>query len=645
MFYGNLSSLEYLQLHGNNFLDNEERLEDENLNDSLYSFTKLINLNWLDISQNSGIRYIKYLMSLTKLRYLYMDGCSNLLNNDIISMKEFINNLIEKTYDSKYSLKLLDNVNQISLSCYNQIIDFADFKAIGECTKLTHLNLRNTKVKKSLQDKIEDNENTVETLMANVFRKLTNLAELSIRNFTIDFGSGEKKIESLDFLSNNSKIVVLDLQDTDVIAKGNNTDLDNDKKIISKKNTDILNSLEKIDCLVVNSEKFDFSNLQILLNRISGEPYSFPNDIDFWGSSNKIRGVVILNWLSFKTLEKCESLKKFISYSYFPTKLTAPSGDFLDLSGCDLLEEVNVYGWHNFKIKFPNCIKVIDSLVTTFSFDFEEPKTGESIYLDRIIVDEVSGQICEQRLKEIVSHDVKVKYLKFWSVNTNYSFVRSFLKNNRCDWLEGLWYNVYERIGAVEEAQLFYDDLYLLADSSIETFETQFCNKKDLNFLKDFTKLKKLSVLDSKIIDINAIVPNYDEERCISGFPELEELKITNSITDITAIGKLMKLKKLDVSGNKINNGIEVLSNLRKLEYINLSNCSSLAQISKYVNLSNSTGSDFFVDIFKDLHTNGVLKELYLKGTGIENIKDRLESGSLEWGVNSDGESALQCDS
>ena len=62
-------------------------------------------------------------------------------------------------------------------------------------------------------------------------------------------------------------------------------------------------------------------------------------------------------------------------------------------------------------------------------------------------------------------------------------------------------------------------------------------------------------------------------------------------------------------------------------------------KIGKYVDLINSNGTDEFVNIFKNLHETGALKELYLKGTGIKNIYNKLNVGPA-WESNK-----LQCDS
>ena len=56
----NMSKLEYLRLADNTFADADEKQNTES--DSLYSLQNLKNLYWLDISANSGIKYISYLI-------------------------------------------------------------------------------------------------------------------------------------------------------------------------------------------------------------------------------------------------------------------------------------------------------------------------------------------------------------------------------------------------------------------------------------------------------------------------------------------------------------------------------------------------------------------------------------------------------
>ena len=50
-----------------------------------------------------------------------------------------------------------------------------------------------------------------------------------------------------------------------------------------------------------------------------------------------------------------------------------------------------------------------------------------------------------------------------------------------------------------------------------------------------------------------------------------------------------------------------------------------------YVNLADKSGTETFINIFKTLHESGKLKELKLTGTGIKNIKAKLQSSGVNW--------------
>lgn len=282
-----LTNIEYLRLADNKLVDDEEKQNNES--DSLYVLRNLKKLYWLDISKNSNIKYISYLSGLEKLRYLYMDGCEDLSNEDVMSMKDFINGMIDKTFDSKYTKKLLDVLNQTKIDYSNQTIDFEDFKVVGQCTKLEYLDLTNTKVVKSQSDNLSENENTVENIMKNVFKNLTCLNSLSINNLTINFnnGSGEEKISKLNFLqlTDNSetgkglskKLTALDIRNTNITAKG---EISTDGGV-SKENTNLLNSLAQLCAIAINTNKFDFSKLQTMINRFDGEKYVSPRILGF----------------------------------------------------------------------------------------------------------------------------------------------------------------------------------------------------------------------------------------------------------------------------------------------------------------------------------------------------------------------------
>lgn len=242
--------------------------------------------------------------------------------------------------------------------------------------------------------------------------------------------------------------------------------------------------------------------------------------------------------------------------------------------------------WYNFTVKFPNSIKNIEGIGMAFGLDFEENDNGDPVLIDEIVIDENTGKEVETKVNQIKRYNLKVGRLNFNATGSNYSFVSSLLKNDKCDWVNAVYYTRASWNPDLLDSQEFFKDLSILVDSdykkancSITEFSFGYCSEKNLDFLKDFTDLKKLTInRNSKIVDLSALEPKYENDRCVSGFPKLEELTIQNLVTDITKVGTLTSLKKIDFSGNKINKGIEALSELTNLEYINLSNCNSLTQ-------------------------------------------------------------------
>ena len=582
-----LTNIEYLRLANNSF--NDEATKQNDNRDSLYVLQKLTKLFWLDIATNSGIKYISYLSELTQLKYLYMDGCGNLFDEDVIGMNSFINGMTDKTFDPKYSGKLVDTKNQTYLSYYNQQIDISEFKLIGQCKKLTQLNLRNTKVVKKSSETLGENENTVEKLMNNVFQNLTLLKHLTINGLTIDIDGTNKKISDLSFLP--STIVILDVRNTDVIAKGDTSEdsvpLDSLTNQLSIKNSEKLNSLQKIDSFIINTDKFDFSRLQTMVNRLGQTKSSTDFDKDFLGSTSTNYGLACYNWDSFETLEKCDEITNI--YCEFHIGWISIGGDrVLDLSNCNKLTFMWCYPWNGLTVKFPNCMKKIYERACNFEFDFELPEPGKKIELDIVQLDEVNSSRISTQLNVLKKHNVNIDTLELTAILPGgNSFVNNFLTDGTCNWIRKIYYFTAGWYTNSWDWKVFYSDLNLLKDSMIEEIVCASCPETSLDFIKELKSLKKLTITNSKIVDISALTPVYgDDGTYVSGLPNLEEFTINNSITNIASVGSLTKLKRLDVSGNQINNGIEALAGLEKLEYINLTNCNALAQNRKICQFS-----------------------------------------------------------
>ena len=638
---GNMKSLEYLQLYNNKFNDTENRSESDKTNDALYVLRYLSNLYWLDISGNEGIGYVSHLSGLTNLKYIYMDRCPNL--KDVVEIKDLIKQLKDRTVDSEYTKDIIDPETYTSLSYYDQTINIEDFKTIGECTKLTHLNLRKTRVVKGRGEILEGED--VEDLMEGVFSRLTSLRELSINGLTLDLGDDKnaQKISNLNFLKLEdgrdgdkglkNTLVILDIRNTNVNVNDDNG------------NAEILNKLEKLDCFAVNNDDFDFSKVQNMLNRFTGTRYKNMG-VNFFNSTSWSTGIVCQSWRALQTLEKCSNLKTIVSETHDGAVTPGSDDKVLDLSGCDQLEKMDVYPWKNFTVKFPDNIKNILSVASAFNFDFEESSNG--ITIDEITIDENETENIISRIRELEAHNIKVKSLVLENVSDNRSgIVDALLEGDGCNWIEHLGYDRENWAKDLWDTQIFYRELNKLKDSSIKSLEFKNCSEVNLEFIKELTKLEKISMQSSKIVGISDLEPKYENGNLVSGFPELKELSLpSNSVTNISVLENLKNLTFINLSSNKINAGIESLSKLTELQYLNLKN-NDLSNVSKYVDLSNRNGKEDFINIFLGLHTEHHLNELYLTGTGVQNIFKKLNVHP-EWGkkgLNSSRNPALQCDS
>ena len=243
----------------------------------------------------------------------------------------------------------------------------------------------------------------------------------------------------------------------------------------------------------------------------------------------------------------------------------------LDLSMCSSLVSFRLLRCYNFTVKFPVGINEIYDYGNALNYTFDVPKDGRECTIDTFTIDQVGDSFVIKSINNIKNSGIKINNFRLHQINSGNSLASYMLKNGVCDWVTTFHYCVAGWAAGVWEKNEFYEDMNQLSNGSIENLEFEYCPEKDLKFIKDFT--------NSKLVDISLLKPVYDEtEKCISGFPNLEELTITNSITDVTSIGELKNLKRLNVSENKINKGIEALSGLTNLEYINLTNCSSLSQ-------------------------------------------------------------------
>ena len=152
----------------------------------------------------------------------------------------------------------------------------------------------------------------------------------------------------------------------------------------------------------------------------------------------------------------------------------------------------------------------------------------------------------------------------------------------------------------------------------VENLDLLATNVCDLSGLRG-CKIKELNLSRSTISDVS-ILSTFTELKCLS-------LWGCENITDISMLGHIEKLEKLDVSYTKITNIMGLRGS--KIKILSLSDCKNLGDISilstlselKYLNLANTNVSD--------LSMVRHVEELILDHTPISDISD-LEGSKIK---------------
>ena len=612
----NLTNLEYLEISRNKLLDSSTRTEEEKINDSLYFLSGCSKLKLLNLSYNTDIVWINYIKDLP-ITNLYMYGLTNISTTDIINLKNKINSMGTKTFDKKYSLLLLDNTNTRVLDISGQTLTVSEFLNIGTCVNLSQLLMMNTKIVKDSSETLAADENTVEKLMIKVFTNLKKINYLDLAGFTINLGdgAGAQKIKNLNFINSSLKSYLnwIDLRNTDVIALGDNASLGASDKAISISNANLLNTITSLRTFIVDSDKYDFYYMQDLVNRMSGANYRLEK---YYNAG----GLTCFNNTSLKTLEKCDKITKIETYEYYSG---INVNNTLDLSKCDSLTYLSLFGWLG-TVKCPSSIKNISTLLPSTHFTFEDD--GTDIILDYFRIDECGYEMWSSIVNELANSGVFVKDLYLDSIWGEGSLDCFFDKNGKCEWLDKLGYDYANWMEPYNYSR-FYNEFNKLIGSSITKIYFAYSPVLNLDFLDGFEEqLTSISITSSKLQNINKI----------KNFTNLTYLHLGyNYITNVSSLETLTGLKKLYLNNNSIGFGLEALENLHEVEFIHLSG--NNLYTNNYANIANGEAKESFINIFKNLHVNHNLKELYLKGINLTNVKDRLNV-SPEW-------KKLECDS
>ena len=312
----NINTLIYLHANNNNLGSNEGDLANSET-DALAKIINLKNLQLLYLS-NNPIKWVSYIKECTNIKWLYLDGCSNMEYEAVSELRNIINNCGENyKISSDYSLALLDE-NTTILDLSNQELEIDLFETLKNRNKITHLNLANI-IFLDNGSKITDT-NTITQKINEVLSTMTNMKYLRLWNIS--------HLNNIDFVSNMSNLVELDLRGTAVT------------------NLEKLNSLTKLGTLGIDNENINITTIQQTISRLGGTGYWF----------RATRGLFCPNWNLISQLSNCTEITK-LELCWHDNSYSNEST--LDLSNCVKMKTYNTILF-NVNIKLPNSIETAD---------------------------------------------------------------------------------------------------------------------------------------------------------------------------------------------------------------------------------------------------------------------------------------------
>ena len=214
----NCSSLKELYIYKLENLGINDNLDYSNENNSLFElqFCKaLVKIDCLQATNNK-CKLLSYIMSCEKISYIRFSTDSFDMD-DIVGMKDFLNNLTTCNLNAKYSLALLsDDATVLNLN--GREVDVDEFKALKNHPGIKEAWLHGIKL---MKDNVELGDTEFTTVFTEIVGSWSNLEKLDCCN---------TRILNLDFIRNENKtntpnLIVLNILGTSI------TDLSNIKYV------------------------------------------------------------------------------------------------------------------------------------------------------------------------------------------------------------------------------------------------------------------------------------------------------------------------------------------------------------------------------------------------------------------------------
>ena len=485
--------------------------------------SKLSELSILRVDDNNELKWVSYLKSNNKLKYLYF-GTSNesqIIASEISQLSTIFKNCgLNKSYPGKYGLVMLDSeAEELEVNLRDQTITKDQFEAIGNYKNIKWLDLYDVKIQNSETDKaIVTKKEDINKLATDVLKKLKNLKYLRIRSSS---GKSFSNFNDLTFLkgenvndaSDDIDLIELDCLYTKVSTQeeieGKWVDYDNGLKLLNTKreglDTLYCSGMTNLNC---SEEHTDFSSISDFTCRIAKTaPQSYFNTTGY-------RGLFCYNVKAMSTVSGCTDLTAFctsvglkgIVYDFSNcNKLTkvhinyaGNSAEWILPSSCTYANLDNSGGSAKFDLSRCRDIELVmnqsnEAAAVNLFKGFDRETTVKSVsfkgkFGDQCIDFSMFKEAYESREEE---DRFKVKIKKFIITSYNNLTVTSL--------------NGFEYIEGLEELEIQKDGLNNLQD--INALESQ------------KSTLKKISIIDCPVIDCQVI----------SKLEKLEYLDLTNN--------------------------------------------------------------------------------------------------------------------
>ena len=131
------------------------------------------------------------------------------------------------------------------------------------------------------------------------------------------------------------------------------------------------------------------------------------------------------------------------------------------------------------------------------------------------------------------------------------------------------------------------DIAFLAKFSALQKFDVHSCAVRDLS---------PLVASASTLTDLNASQNQHCDGSCVEATPQLVQLTVLEldkiNLVDITFVGGLTNLKKLNLAGNDVTD-LSPVSQLKKLSHIDLEGNHALADISALITLAHEADKPF----------------------------------------------------